>query len=239
MNSTKKQAEAKRVSQHNRRDDKPCWRINGVWGNEKPRCEKLQFISHCRSCDVFEQAAREAMAGSPGVNPATSSIDDLVQQQRLSGDKSILPFRLEGFCLGIAVDKIVTIHDHIPIHSIPFNKSTVIKGVVAINHEIFSFINAAELLSLPPVDKADFKNVSKGLYKRVLVVNFNKRVMAFYVDEVYPVYRYYRQAVNENPEAISLVSFTHGRLLADSDWCSDCYILDLELLSNEFESSFL
>ena len=124
--------------------DKPCWRKNGVWGNEKPRCEKLKFVEHCRNCNVFEDAAREALvegATDYVSDDGSFSFDDLIQKQRLSGDKSILPFRLEGYCFSIPTTKIVTIHDHVPIHSIPFNRNPVIKGVVAINHEIFTFIN--------------------------------------------------------------------------------------------------
>ena len=226
-----------------RLEEKPCWRINGVWGNENPRCEKLKFVGHCRNCDVFEDAARAAIVeGSEefsNTGDSSLSFDDLVQQQRLSGDRSILPFRIEESCFAVPAKKIITVHDHIPIHSIPFNRNSVIKGVVAINHEIFSFVNIVELLSLPPAEKIASKNVIRGRYKRVLVVSIESRTIAFNVDEVYPIFRYYRQAVNKEIPGSFLQSLTKGRLLKENDWCDDCHILDLDSLSNEFENTFL
>lgn len=233
----------KSISANNRVvDDKPCWRINGVWGNEKPRCDKLKFVGHCRNCDVFEDAARATIVEGEGhaeYSGDSLSFDDLIQQQRLSGDRSILPFRLEESCFAIPTNKVITIHDQIPIHSIPFNRNSAVKGIVAINHEIFSFVNIVELLSLPPAEKTESKNLVRGLYKRVLVVDFNGRTMAFYVDEVYPIFRYYRQAVNEELPGSYLQSLTKGRLLKENDWCSDCHLIDLESVSNEFENTFL
>jgi len=235
--------------------DKPCWRVNGVWGNAQPRCEKLKFVAHCRNCDVFESAARAAIVENfdvSGPGKASVSFDDLVQQQRLSGDKSILPFRLESYCFAVPANKIITIHGKIAIHSIPFNRNPVIKGVVAIHHEIYSFVNIVELLALSTVEKnkkqktkADgvdnkgSENPIKGLFKRVLVVDLNARKIAFYVDEVYPIYRYYHQAVNEVTPGSFFHAIAQGRLLKETGWCSDCHILDLDVLSNEFESSFL
>ena len=221
-------------------DEKPCWRKNGVWGDEKPRCEKLDFVGHCRTCDVFENAARASIIeGSDGGISNSYSFDDLVQKQRLSGDKSILPFRLDESCFAIPTSKIVTIHDHVPIHSIPFNRNATVKGVVAINHEIFTFVNIVELLSLPPAEKNNSVDVVRGLYKRVLVVDFNARTMAFYVDEVYPIFRYYVQSVSEELPGSYLGELSKGRLLKENNWCSDCHILDLGNISNEFENTFI
>ena len=231
-----------KTTENNLLIEKPCWRKNGVWGNEKPRCEKLKFVEHCRSCDVFEAAARATIVdGAGGLHEAGEalSIDELVQRQRLAGDKSILPFRLEKYCFGIPSNNVVTIHDHIPIHSIPFNRNSLIKGVVAINHEIYTFIDVVALLALPPFEKTDPQNFVRGLYKRVLVVDFNSRILAFYVDEVFQIYRYYQQAVNEELPGSFIGTTSKGRLLEEKDWCGDCHILDLERISNEFENTFL
>ena len=223
-------------------NDKPCWRKNGVWGNEKPRCEKLKFVEHCRSCDVFETAARAAIVDSStdfSSRGDALSIDDLVQRQRLSGDKSILPFRLGKYCFAIPSSKIVTIYDQIQIHSIPFNRNPTIKGVVAISHEIYTFVNIIELLSLPPSSNVDVRNSVRGLYKRILVVDLNSRIIAFYVDEVYQIFRYYHQAVNEELSEEFLKSVGKGRLLEEEDWCGDCHILDVDKMARKFENTFL
>jgi len=223
-------------------DVKPCWRKNGIWGNETPRCEKLKFVEHCRNCDVFEDAAKDAINSDStkvGVDGELLSFEELVQRQRSSGDLSILPIRLEQYCFAIPCNRIITIHDHIPIHSVPFNKNPVIKGVAAINHEIFTFVNIVELLSLPPSEKQDTSGREIGLYKRALVVDFNSRILAFYVDEVYQISRYYEPAVNEELPGSFLNVVSSGRLLAEEEWCGDCHILDVEKVSNEFERTFL
>ncbi|MDH5257722.1 MAG: chemotaxis protein CheW, partial [Gammaproteobacteria bacterium] len=215
---------------------------NGIWGNEKPPCEKLKLVEHCRNCDVFAEAARaEIVKDSVDFysDGDALSIDDLVQKQRLAGDKSILPFRLEKYCFAIPSKKIITIHDQIPIHSIPFNRNPVIKGVVAINHEIYTFVNIVDLLSLPPSEKSEIHEKTRGFYKRVLVVDFDSRILAFYVDEVYQIFRYYHQAVNEEMPGSFLNSVSKGRLLEEKDWCDDCHILDLKKISSEFENTFL
>ena len=223
-------------------NEKPCWRKNGVWGTEQPRCEKLKFVEHCRYCEVFEDAARGAMVGHTSETDDENmslTIDDLVQQQRLEGDKSILAFRLEKYCFAIPSNKVVTVHEQTPIHSIPFNRNNVIKGVVAINHEIYTFVNIVQLLSLPPVDDSMFEEKPRGIFKRALVIDFGNRTLAFYVDEVYQIYRYYNQSVNEELPGSFLHAISKGRLLKEKSWCDDCHLLDLEKISSEFERTFL
>ncbi len=230
------------IKHYSQEIEKPCWRKNGVWGNEKPRCEKLKFVDHCRSCNIFEEAARAAMvAGSVDQEEIDEglTIDDLVQRQRLAGDKSVLPFRLKQYCFAIPSNKIITIHDQVPIHSIPFNRNPVIRGVVAINHEIYTFVNFSQLLSLPPAAQGDLQDKTRRLYKRILVVDFNSRILAFYVDEVYQIYRYYKEAVNEEKTKNIFSKISEGYLLEEKSWCDDCYILDLKKISSEFENTFL
>ncbi len=220
---------------------KPCWRRNGTWGDEKPRCDKLKFVEHCRNCSVFENAAREAMSTDnveKGFNGELLSFDALVQRQRSSGDVSILPVRLEQYCIAIPCSQIITIHDHVPIHTVPFNLNSIVKGVVAINHEIYTFINFGSLLSLPPATKSKLKNREIGLYKRVIVVNFDSRIMAFYVDEVYPIFRYFEAAVNELASDSFLQHLSSGYLLEEKEWCGDCHIVDFLKVSKIFEKTF-
>lgn len=229
-----------KINQDTAFDNKPCWRKNGVWGDEKPRCEKLKVVEHCRNCDVFEQAARAVIVDDVTENHPgneTLTFDDLVQRQRLSGDKSILPFRLGQYCFAIPATHIVTVHDHVPIHSIPFNLNPVVNGVVAVNHEIFTFINIVELLSLSFAEKTDGQAIVRGLYKRILVVDFDSRIMAFYVDEVYPIYRYFHQAVNEELPGDFFQTLSQGRLSKEGTWCDDSHILDLEKIADKFENT--
>src|SRR3989304_6207231 len=53
MGAIKEQAE---THQEVTLDD--CWNRIGVWGNEKPRCPKLEQVVHCANCTIYSNAGR-------------------------------------------------------------------------------------------------------------------------------------------------------------------------------------
>jgi len=215
--------------------NKACWRKNGVWGTELPRCEKLRYVRHCRNCDVFEQAALQAFS----VNQHSNNNMDIGGADAPQGDTAVLPFRIASYCFAIPINSVVTISDQVAIHSIPFNRNPVIKGMIAINHEVYPFMSLSDLLSLELLLDAQQIRMLRGLYKRILVINLGGRCVAFYVDEVYPIYHYLKSSVQVPKGKNMFEKQTDGYLFNNQNWCSDCYLLSLDQFSDELEHTFL
>lgn len=223
--------------QQNQSKDSACWRLYGTWSGQ-PSCEKLKFVTHCRNCDVFENAARQTLESKSNKSNAgltIFSIEEMIEKEKSAGDCSALPFRVGSHCFAIPSSSIVTITDNVAVHSVPYNKNPVLKGLVAINNEIYSLINISQLLGVETEALATTTNPRKGLYKRVLVSNLGERCIAFYVDEVYQIHRYFETLLQEIDEDKPYQSLAQGTLDNYGQWESECILLDLEFLQSCFE----
>ena len=216
--------------------EQDCWRRIGIWGNESTRCEKLKFVKHCRDCEVFEQAARVSAAElRRKTGEEDLSIDEMIEKELFAGNKSIVPFRIGNTCFGLPSSAILTISDQVAIHSIPHNKSPVVRGLVAINHEVYTFISLRELLGLEPRTVSSDTVKIHSLFKRTLVVNLGGRTVVFYVDEVYQIHRYFENQVMLGEELSNKITL-EGILENKSNWCSSCHLLNLPLTEKQLEA---
>jgi len=209
-----------------------CWRRIGIWGKESNRCEKLKHVKHCRNCDVFESAAREAVLErhlSMGDDALT--IEELIEKETREGDKSMMPFRLGNLCFALPSGAVLTIHDQVAVHSIPHNVSAVIKGLVAINHEVYTFIDLAKLLDLEPNQKDAGDTKLQSLFKRALVVDLAGRTVVFYVDEVYQIHRYFQKDMRLVDKKLPGADLMQGMLVNNQNWVGNCNLLDLATTS--------
>lgn len=217
--------------------EQECWRRIGIWGNESNRCEKLKFVKHCRHCDVFEQAARVATMERQGqISDLSLSTDKLIEKERHAGNKSLMPFRIGGQCIAVPSKSVLTISDQVAIHSIPYNKNPLIKGLVAINHEVYTFIDLGKLLEIEinPLNLRQEKLHS--LFIRTIVVDFAGRIVVFYVDEVYQIHRYFNENVLvDNQKLVS--PLINGVIDNKGIWCSDCHLLNMTLVSAQLAAS--
>jgi len=213
-----------------------CWRRIGIWGNESTRCEKLEYVKHCRNCEVFEQTARVALTERrKNANSKELSIEELIEKETLAGNLSVMPFRIGNKCFAVPSSAVNTISDQVAIHSIPYNTNPVIKGLVAINHEVYTFVSLTQLLNLGPRKLS--ANVQKlhSLFKRTMIVNLEGRTIVFYVDEVYPIYRYFKKNIQASEKDSTVAPVLRGILKNKGDWCSDCHLLSLSLTSKQLE----
>jgi len=223
--------------QNNKSGGAACWRTHGTWSAE-PTCEKLKFVTHCRNCDVFENAARQSWEKKNNKNESgltVFSIEDLIEKEKTAGDRSVLPFRIGEACFAVPSESILTITDHVAIHTVPFNKNPVLKGLVAINNEIYSMVNLAQLLKIT----VSLNNIDsqKVLYKRVVVLNMGQRSIAFHVDEVHQIHRYFEKFLRDVEESDrSCERLSKGVLDNFGQWDTDCCLLDLDALQQHFEN---
>ncbi|HFE37338.1 MAG TPA: chemotaxis protein CheW [Gammaproteobacteria bacterium] len=215
-----------------------CWRKIGIWGNESTRCEKLKLVKHCRNCEVFEQATRVAMTERRIKSDGSDlTIEELVEKKTASGNKSLMPFRISNQCFAVPCSAVTTISDKVAIHSIPHNQSLLVKGLVAINHEVYTFISLEDLLGLERYKPTANESQLHSLFNRMLVVDFLGREVVFYVDEVYQIYRYFENVVRDVDSGFSNANLLQGVIENSGSWCGDCHILNLGLVSNQLALS--
>lgn len=176
-------------------DSVGCWRRIGVWGNQKSRCDELERVIHCRNCDVFAQAAREVFERrlqdlSPVATQAVDAIPD-----RAKGDGACLPFRVGNIWLGLPTSSVVAIADRAPTHSIPHRQDDVVQGLVPVNGEIVIAISLLALMAQGQAVPSEL--ATRGVYARRVVMAARGRRVAFDVDEVRGVQRFFRVQLSD------------------------------------------
>lgn len=158
-------------------------------------------------------------------------------QQLLGEGESLLPFRIGTQCIAVPSNAVLTISDQVAIHSIPYKKNMIIKGLVAINHEVYTFIQLDKLLGLE-VNKLNlYEAALPSLFIRTLVVDFSGWVVVFYVDEVYQIHRYSKADMMSSNNNIFNVTFLQGVVENKGLWCGDCHLLDVALTSQHLAIS--
>ena len=89
-----------------------CWNTIGVWGDQTPRCERLQDLIHCHNCDVYSQAG-SLLLSRPAEEDYLNEWKNNLSAPRLDKNihlKSALVFRMgdEWFALASRFIKEIT-----------------------------------------------------------------------------------------------------------------------------------
>ncbi|WP_455220964.1 chemotaxis protein CheW [Kaarinaea lacus] len=180
-----------------------CWNTIGVWGSQAPRCEKLEEVIHCRNCSVYWDAGRQVFE---------KRIPDgyLEQWTRvISGDvapvsktsQSIIYFRVGEEWFSLSTRNFVEVSQLKSVHRIPHQSGKLILGVINIGGSVRLCFSLAFLLGVTPPEKNN-QAISRGVYKRFLVVKINQKDYVFPVDEVGGVHRYDPEDLKQVPSTI-------------------------------------
>ncbi len=185
-------------------DNKPeqdvCWRTVGVWGQQEPRCERLKEVVHCYNCDVFASVAEDVFSriATNGTNNDASLLPETEgfteEESGRQGDASVLCFRLESYWFGLNTHLISFVVDCPPIHSLPNQACQYIQGIVSVRGELQVCFSLAQLFGLQS-SESSLVDKMPGTYRRLLSVRFGRHKIAFYVDEVRGVYRYFAKDI--------------------------------------------
>ncbi len=167
-----------------------CWRTVGVWGNQLPRCSLLDNVTHCRNCGVFKQAADTLQMSS------SHETSLLVPEELPAGDQAALLFRLGKQWFGIPPKTVDLVAPLSKIHRLPRQERPYIRGIVAINGEIYSCLALEKLFGLVLSNK-DNSTTAVNIYKRLLLVNFGRWRFVFLVDELTDIYRFFKHDIVE------------------------------------------
>jgi chemotaxis-related protein WspD len=120
-------------------------------------------------------------------------------------------FRIEAEWLALPTPAFQEVAERRRIHSLPHRRSGLVLGLVNIRGELLICVSLSRLLGL---EKKKTTEAQRGLFERLLVVNWEGSRLAFPVDEVYGILRFDAQELKEPPATVtrSNVSYTHGIL---------------------------
>jgi chemotaxis-related protein WspD len=161
-----------------------CWNQIGVWSKQPTKCEKLREVIHCRNCDVYTKAGRKVIEKAVPAEYLAQWTKSYSQTIPATVKKqcSVVMFRVaaEWFCLPTVYCE--SVENRGSIHSIPRYSNQLLLGIVNIQGTVQLCFSLNRLLHVP-LDNHDELN-KIGVYRRLLVLNYNHQYYVFPVDEV-------------------------------------------------------
>lgn len=214
-----------------------CWNHIGVWGNESPRCEKLNTHIHCRNCEIYSNAGRKILERRLP-DEYESSWADVYAKEKVplsTGTESITIFRLGNEWLALPTKIIREITEIQNIHSIPHRENPVLRGLVNLRGQLRICVSLGQLLGIDKADTITPVDATR-IYNRMMNINNGTDDFVFVVSEVKDTYRIELSMLNPAPATIQKAhnTFSLGML----NWnghnvaCLDSELLFYNLVSN-------
>jgi chemotaxis-related protein WspD len=180
----------------------PCWNRIGVWGNEQPRCPRLDEVVHCQNCNVYSDSGRQLLERKMPpeyIEEWTSNLGGDAQAA-LRAEESSIVFRLgnEWFALATALLKEVT--EMRSVHSIPHARNGTLKGLANIRGELQLCVSLGSLLGLETGDKNT--DPARKIRERLVVIEKDGERFVFPVNEVQGIHHYHPDQINDAPATI-------------------------------------
>jgi chemotaxis-related protein WspD len=191
-----------------------CWKIIGVWGDGKERCEYLSQVIHCRNCEVFTRAGRNLLERELPEEYMAEWTDVLASKKdlQLTGTMSVLIFRIEQEWLALPSLLFAEVIEQAKIHSLPHRPNPALLGVANVHGEVQLCVSLKSLLGIEGQRKtaehrlAEAKPPEKNttsLGQRMLVVDKENTRWVFPVDEIYGIQRIYPSQLGNTPVTVS------------------------------------
>lgn len=208
-----------------------CWNKIGVWGDKKNPCPKLVDVIHCRNCAVYSAAGRAVLERSipDEYENNWAKIYSESKKEKISGTESITIFRLGNEWLALPTNIIEEITNISAIHSLPHNRSTILKGLMNLRGQMNICVSLGQLLGIEQPHEHTTNTARNRIYERMIAVYHNKSRYVFLVSEVKSTYRIAPGELKEPPSTLSHAkgTFTKGILSWEE---KDVACLDAELL---------
>lgn len=214
-----------------------CWNRIGIWGNQKPRCAKLEEHIHCRNCEVYRAAGqrlRERPLPADYRAEWTQIIAGRKTEEQAPG-RAALVFRLGREWLALPAATLEEVMALRTVHSLPHRSSPILLGLVNIRGKLRMCFSLAALLGIQS-DGARQKAPTRNLYPRMLVAKHDGQIFVLAVDEVQGTTRYRPERLEELPATLAgaLSRFCCGTLQVGE---LEVGLLDHELLMYTFARS--
>ncbi len=181
------------------KDINDCWNTIGVWGDESPRCERLEELIHCHNCEIYSKAGHMLLG--------RDAEEDYLEEWKLNLSKprtqqehhykSALVFRMgdEWFALASSFVKEITHCDK--HHSLPHRKSHVLRGLVNVRGALLLNVSLGYLFK---INKSDMDN--KHNHERYIVIDDGDELFAFPVSEVREIIHYDNNEMMSTPSTL-------------------------------------
>lgn len=190
-----------------------CWKRIGVWGNEKPRCSRLEEVIHCRNCEIFTQAGRNLLERSlpEKYQKEWTEVMSARKEEDIPGTVSVIIFRIEEEWLALRTRVLAEVIDpeNLYSHSLPHRRNPVLMGIINVHGEIQLCVSLKSLLG---IENSPREKQARKANKRMVVVNSNSGQWVFPVDEILGIYRIHPGTFQNVPVTVAKAqsTFTKG-----------------------------
>lgn len=174
-----------------------CWNSIGVWGDSS--CPEIRKYNHCRNCPLFINSGKELFEKEPPEGYLTEWTEILAKEKTddEKADNSCLIFRLGGEWFGIDSSLVVEVTVNSVIHSLPHQRSKILKGIVNVRGEIKLVVELHNLFGVENLE-ADLNKKSK-IFQRQIVIQKGKDSWVLPVDEIKGVVKFNEKKVTALP----------------------------------------
>ncbi len=171
-----------------------------MWGSQKPRCEKLAEVVHCRNCTVFSRAGRGVFERRPPAEYMSQWRKALAKPQRKKeqGRQGVMVFRLADEWYALPVNRLREISTLRPVHRIPHSTSNVVSGIVNISGEVRLCYSLASLLGVD-----EHYSEPDSSYPRMLVIELDGELFVFPVNAVSGLEYYAESMLTPAPATVA------------------------------------
>jgi len=176
---------------------KSCWNSIGVWGDSS--CPEIRKFNHCRNCPLFINAGKELFEKEPPEGYLLEWTEILSKEKTddEKADNSYLIFRLGGEWFAIDSSVIVEVTDNSVIHSLPHQRSRILKGIVNVRGEIKLAVELHDLFGVENLESSDAKKIK--VFTRQIVIQKGKDSWVIPVDEIKGVLKFNEKKVTSLP----------------------------------------
>ncbi len=187
-----------------------CWKRIGVWGRERPPCERLQTVIHCRNCEVFTRAGRTLLEREPpsGYQAEWAGILAEEKADPPTQTLSVVIFQLGGEWLALPSGLFAEITVPRPWHWLPHRKEPVLLGLVNIHGELQICVSLQALLEIPAAESPSGDGISSG---RMVVLRIASDHWVFPADQVLGIHRLPLETLENLPVTVEKTRHSFSR----------------------------
>ncbi len=213
-----------------------CWNTIGVWSILPIRCPKLEDVIHCRNCEVYSAAGRTMLERSlpDDYENTWAEIYREDKKKRISGTESVTVFRLGHEWMALPTNSIQEITDVCSVHSVPHQKTPVLRGLVNLRGQLKICVSLGQLMEIEKAETYTGEKTRERIYERMIAVRHNESQYVFLVSEVKGTHRYHPKDLQSPPATLSQAAGTYTRGILE--WQGhEVACLDAELMFYSLE----
>jgi chemotaxis-related protein WspD len=162
-----------------------CWTTIGVWGRERPRCPVLDRVIHCRNCEKFIDAGKQALQrpASEAYAREWTALIARAREQRKEHQQSVIVFRVGSEWFAVATTYLRQIEAQRLIHSLPRQTKGLVKGLVNVSGQVRTCYSLGDLLGVETAS-VDAEPERRTVREGLMVLRKGKRSYVFPVTEI-------------------------------------------------------